>query len=299
MEYPMATLMVGKTPINSLVGTAIHEKMHNWYYGILGTNEAKYPWMDEGFTSYAEDMILREIQGGKGNPLNSAYQAYFRMALSGREEPLTTPADSYHWNTHFSNGSYNKGSIFLHQLSSIVGQPALDKILLTYFDQWKFKHPTPQDLKKIAEKESGMDLEWYWEQWIGTVNTVDYALRQVTQNAQSGKTELVLERVGRMPMPIDVEVTYDDSTKILFTIPLAAMQSSKTSDSYGPLSPCTPWPWTHPFYAFELPTSAKKVLAVQLDPSERVADVNRKNQSWPFEGSSTVKGKVLEIPISK
>jgi hypothetical protein len=155
------------------------------------------------------------------------------------------------------------------------------------------------ELKKIAEKESGMDLEWYWEQWIGTVNTVDYALRQVTQNAQSGKTELVLERVGRMPMPIDVEVTYDDSTKILFTIPLAAMQSSKTSDSYGPLSPCTPWPWTHPFYAFELPTSAKKVLAVQLDPSERVADVNRKNQSWPFEGSSTVKGKVLEIPISK
>ncbi len=300
MEYPMATLMVGKTPINSLVGTAIHEKMHNWYYGILGTNEAKYPWMDEGFTSYAEDMILREILGGKGNPLNAAYQAYFRMALSGREEPLTTQADAYHWNTHFSNGSYNKGSIFLHQLSSIVGQPVLDQILLKYFDQWKFKHPTPQDLKKIAEKESGMDLEWYWEQWIGTVNTVDYALRQVSQNQKSGKTELVLERVGRLPMPVDVEVVLEDSSKMIFTIPLAAMQGSKSKDVYdGPLIGCTPWPWTHPFYTIEIPTADKKIRSIQIDPTERLADVNRKNQSWPWDKSSATKGQVLLQPISK
>jgi hypothetical protein len=293
MEYPMATLMSGKVPINSLIGTAIHEKMHNWYYGVLGTNEAKYPWMDEGFTSYAEDIILREIQGGKGNPLNSAYQSYFKMALSGTEEPLTTPADYFNWNAHYGNCSYNKGSIFLHQLSYIVGQQAFNQIMLLYFDTWKFKHPTPQDFKKIAEQVSKMDLEWYFEQWIGTTNTIDYAIKQV--NIQGNNSEIILERLGRFPMPLDIELLFEDSSRAIINIPLSAMQGNKMNDcpSNTTYYRATAWPWTNPTYRIRNQFE-KKIIKIQIDPTERIADINRKNQSWPLDISSTFEGSIVK-----
>ncbi len=89
------------------------------------------------------------------------YSGYLALAKSGREEPMTTHADHYNTNYAYSNAAYLKGNVFMEQLGYIVGAPTRDKILLEYYRQWKFKHPNPNDLIRVAEKLSGLQLDWY------------------------------------------------------------------------------------------------------------------------------------------
>jgi hypothetical protein len=105
MEYPMATLLSGP-------GAWLHEWLHNWYYGMLGTNEGEYPWMDEGFTSYAEDRVQAFLDNASGFPYEGSYRSYYALVKSGKEEPLTTHADHYNTNYAYSIASYSKGDIF-------------------------------------------------------------------------------------------------------------------------------------------------------------------------------------------
>ncbi|HFC00357.1 MAG TPA: M1 family peptidase, partial [Phaeodactylibacter sp.] len=169
MEYPQATLITGNRGFNSLVGVAVHESLHSWYQMALGTNESLYPWMDEGFTSYAsaETMNYLKAQGllHGAQPAaavdihKSTYVGYNNIVTSGLEEPLITHAD--HFNTNYAYGvaSYVKGAIFLHQLQYIIGQEAFDKGMLEYYNTWKFKHPNSNDFIRVMEKVSGLELD--------------------------------------------------------------------------------------------------------------------------------------------
>ncbi|MEO1654301.1 MAG: M1 family metallopeptidase, partial [Bacteroidota bacterium] len=146
MEYPMATLITGDRSLGSFVGVTVHELIHSWFQGVLGTNESLYAWMDEGFTTYASSLTMQHLFARKGNPLAGAYGGYISLSKSGIEEPLTTHAD--HFNTNYAYGvaSYNKGSVFLGQLAYIVGQEVFEKGMIEYFNTWKFRHPIPNDL---------------------------------------------------------------------------------------------------------------------------------------------------------
>jgi len=139
MEYPMATLIK-----NASVGTAIHEWMHSWYQGMMGSNESLFAWMDEGFTTYAE---LRTSAWLAKNDTSfafaNAYASYYRLAKGKLEEPMTTHSDHFNTNSAYSSAAYSKGAVFLAQLGYIVGDAVLDKILLEYYNQWRFKHPMP------------------------------------------------------------------------------------------------------------------------------------------------------------
>ncbi|HNJ55149.1 MAG TPA: M1 family metallopeptidase, partial [Chitinophagaceae bacterium] len=159
MEYPMATLLSGP-------GAWLHEWLHNWYYGMLGTNEGEYPWMDEGFTSYAEDRVQAFLDNASGFPYEGSYRSYYALVKSGKEEPLTTHADHYNTNYAYSIASYSKGDIFLAQLGYITGDAVRDKILLEYYRLWRFKHPNISDFIRVAEKVSDMKLDWYKEYWV-------------------------------------------------------------------------------------------------------------------------------------
>src|SRR5678809_1565550 len=106
MEYPMATLIIGP-------GAAIHEWMHSWYYGLLGTNESLYPWMDEGFTQYAEERVTAFLNSATAFPYQDVYAGYFNLARSGKEEPLTTHADHYNTNFAYVSAAYSKGAVFM------------------------------------------------------------------------------------------------------------------------------------------------------------------------------------------
>lgn len=285
MEYPMLTLIKGARSKGSLIGVTGHEAIHSWYQHLLATDEAQYCWMDEGFTSYAEDIILQEILP-KFTPFKSSYRAYFNLVESGKQEPLTTHSDHYHTNRAYGTAAYSMGLIFLHQLSYVIGQDAFDKGMLRYFNTWKYKHPTPNDFIRIMEKESGMELDWYLEQWIETTNTIDYGIKWLRN--EEGKGIVQLERIGRMPMPIDVLVKKKNGEQVYYYIPLRIMRGEKPSDyPEEKWILKEDWPWTHPFYDLKLDFPMEEVESITIDPSQKMADIERKNNVFPFDSSKT------------
>jgi len=270
MEYPMATLMK-----NASIGTAIHEWMHSWYQMMMGSNEALYPWMDEGFTDYATSRIMAEMRGSKGFAAEGSYRSYFNLAKSGFEEPASTHADHYNTNFAYGAASYSKGAVFMEQLGYIVGAKVRDQILLDYYYQWRFKHPNPNDFIRVAEKRSGMELDWYKEYWINSTKTIDYAIGDI--NLVDGKTTLSIKRIGKMPMPVDVLITYKDGQKHMHTIPLDLMYGVKPAEDATPRTIEAAWRWTHPEYQFAIPRGIKDIKSIEIDPSMRLADINRNN----------------------
>lgn len=269
MEYPMATLLIGP-------GAAIHEWMHSWYYGLLGTNESLYPWMDEGFTQYAEERVTAFLNGTTDFPYQDEYGGYVNLAKSSKEEPLSTHAD--HYNTNFAYGSavYSKGAVFLEQLGYIVGAHVRDKILLEYYRLWRYKHPNAQDFINVAEKVSDMKLDWYKEFWINSTKTIDYGIDSLWE--ENGKTKIRLRDLGLMPMPIDVQLTFRDGSKELHYVPLDLMYGSKPKETDTiSRKVYDPWHWTSATYVIETDRKLTDVVATEIDPSQRLADIDRRN----------------------
>ncbi len=268
MEYAMCTLITGRRSFGSLFGVTAHELAHTWFQFLLATNETKHPWMDEGFTTYisnkAEDYIMNK---GKSNPNARSYDSYFSVVFGNIEEPLSTHADRYHTNRAYGMASYSKGSIFLCQLEYIIGSDNVQKTLKKYFDDFAFKHPTPNDFKRVAEKVSGIHLDWYLNEWTQTTHTIDYGVKAI-----DGKN-VTLERVGQMPMPIDVEITYTDGSKEMFNIPLRMMRGNKPTKA----KVIEDWTFAHPTYTF---TTSKNVKSVEIDPAQLMADTNVANNTF-------------------
>lgn len=268
MEYPMATLLVGP-------GAWLHEWMHSWYHGLLGTNESLYAWMDEGFTSYAEDRISAFLEGNTGFAYEGTYRGYFNLVKSGREEPLTTHADHFNTNSAYSAAAYTKGGVFLEQLGYIIGAAQRDQLLLDYYKQWRFKHPNASDFIRLAEKRSGLKLDWYKEYWVSSTKTIDYAIDSLYE--VDGKTQIRLRRVGLMPMPIDLRIGFADSSSELHYIPLDLMYGEKPPEDAGIRFVHERWKWTHEVYTLECNRKLADIRLIEIDPSLRMADVNRNN----------------------
>ena len=287
MEYPLATLITGNRPINSLVGVSVHEQLHSWYQMMLGSNESLYGWMDEGFTSYASEMVENELSRAglltgrvaEENPFAGTYSAYTTLATSGKEEPLTTHADHFDSNYAYSLAAYVKGSVFLRQLEYIIGKQNFDRGLLRYFDTWKFKHPNTNDVIRVFEKQSGLELDWYKEDWVNTINTIDYAVKSVEAEGRK-TTRVVLERKGRMAMPLEVMVTYSDGDREIFYAPLESMRGAKPAEDRSPRTVLPDHRWVDQTYEFDIPERAKKIAKVEIDPSFRMADIDLENNVW-------------------
>ncbi len=289
MEYPMATLITGERSLVSLVGVSVHELMHSWYQMVLGTNESLYAWMDEGFTSYASSEVMNYLRkeglipgNPTDNPHRGSYGGYANFAKAGLEEPLSTHADHFMRNSAYGVGSYTKGSIFLNQMKYILGEETFKNGLLNYFETWKFKHPNANDVIRVFEKESGLELDWYREYFINTTHTIDYGIRSV--EADGNGTIITLEKIGIMPMPVDVMITYANDSKELVTIPLRIMRGHKPAGSTdAKFTVAKDWPWTNPTYELILPASFSDIKMVQIDPNEGMADVNRSNNQFTKE----------------
>lgn len=269
MEYPMATLLIGP-------GAWLHEWLHNWYHGLLGNNESLYGWMDEGFTTYAEDLVTAFLEKSTAFPFDGTYRGYYSLAKSGREEPLTTHADHFNTNAAYGAAVYSKGAVFLEQLGYITGAPVRDKILLEYNRQWRFKHPNAADFIRIAETVSDMKLDWYKEYWVNSVKTIDYSIDSLWE--EGGKTKVRLNRIGLMPMPIDLQFTFKDGSKELHYIPMNLMYGEKpVEDSAISRKVYEAWKWTHATYTVETTRKLADFSIVEIDPTMRMADIDRKN----------------------
>ena len=288
MEYPMGTLITGERQLGSLVGVSVHEWFHSWYQMVLATNEALYPWIDEGFTTFGtnETMDYLKRDGalpGKisddPHPHVRAYKGYMNVSEAGMEEALSTHADHYTTNTAYGIGSYSKGCIFLNQLQYIVGKDVFYKGMRQYYDTWKFKHPNANDFIRVMEKVSGLELDWYKEYWVNTTHTIDYAVKKVSGKKKN--TIIALERIGVMPMPVDVIVTTKKGEELSYTIPLRIMRGEKTMDGERSFEVApADWPWTHAKYELVIPVKAKKIEKVEIDPTKRMADMDEGNNMY-------------------
>ena len=296
MEYAMATLLKGPG-----IGTVFHEWMHCWYQHILGSNESLYPWMDEGFASFAEDDISywyenniatqspylseaakKQIIANNEKTKNllpaiqyGNYGGYLSLAKSTLEEPMSTHSDHYNTNFAYSRAAYSKGATFLGVLGYIIGDSVRDQVLLNYYAAWKFKHPNPNDFIRVAEKTSCIQLQWFKEYFMNSIKTVDYGLNDI-QVGEKGAV-ISIQREGKMPMPIEVLVTYKDGSSEHHYIPLDLMLASKKPESKMTRIDHPEWKWAQPTYTFETLKPLSQLKSIEIDPSQRMPDINRNN----------------------
>ena len=281
MEYAMCTLMVGGEKYERLVGTAAHELAHAWFQHLLATDEAAYPWMDEGFTSYIEYLAEHQILKTKktANPFDSAYKGYFGLVKSGFQEPTITHSDRFATNYAYSVTAYYKGLLFLTQLDYLMGNEALQKTLKRYYNEYAFKNPTPNDFIRIAEKVSGMQLQWFLNEFMETDHTADYAISKV--EGKDNKTEVTLKRVGRLPLSIDLWVT-DKAGNIRYVyVPLRMTYAEKPNiyPAY-PRTVLPAWGWGNPTYTFTLDMPLEDIKSIALDPENKSVDTDKENNSF-------------------
>ena len=283
MEYAMSTLITGEREFGSLVGVMVHEMAHSWFQHVLATNESEHEWMDEGFTSFISSLCMNQImEQNKENPFEGSYRGYYALVNSGLEMPQATHADRYTTNFAYGVSAYSKGSIFLSQLGYVIGQDKLMETIQKYFEDFKFKHPVPNDIKRTAEKVSGMELNWYLKDWTQTTNTIDYGIKSVEADGEN--TKVTMERIGEMPMPLDILIVGKDGTQQTYYVPLRMMFGEK-DNPYPNLKRTVleDWPWAYPTYEFTLDMPSENVQAIMIDPSQLMADVNGENNVYQAE----------------
>ncbi len=294
MEYAMTTMLAGPS-----LGTAFHEWMHSWYQMVLGINESLYPWMDEGFTEfstnlveeyYRREMVKKHLSNNptearksdsialnaKPRYHQSNYNGYLALAKSGREEPMSTHADHYNTNYAYSNAAYSKGAVFLEQLGYIIGAETRNRVLLDLYNAYKFKSPDADDFIRLAEKASGIKLDWYKNYWVNTTNTIDYGIDSLWE--QGGATNVRLKNTGSIPMPVDVKISFKDGTTEWHYIPMYLMFGEKPAEE-GQENRIVyeSWKWTHPTYEINTKRKLVDIVSVEIDPSYRMADIERRN----------------------
>ncbi len=273
MEYPMCTLIMGER-----AGSIAHEVAHSWYQMTLASNESLYAWMDEGFADFASNEVRASFLPPE-NPHTVSYRQYFLLVASGIQEPASQASDHFSTNRAYSTAAYSMGAIFLNQLKYLIGEENFYKGMIRYYNTWRMRHPEPNDFVRVMEKTSGLQLHWYLRYWIGTTKKIDYGIDSVMEHESI--TSITLERVGEFPMPIDLVATYADGTQELFYISMNELMGNKPAEHKSlKRTELMTWPWVNPSYTFTIPRPLAQIVSLEIDPSQRMADVNPNNNKW-------------------
>jgi hypothetical protein len=272
MEYPMATLLTGAGE-----GVIYHEFLHSWYPMIMSNNESSEAWIDEGFATYGENKVIAWMRGDStGNPLAEVYDSYLKLARSEFEEPLTTHADHFNTKYGYVESAYSKGAVFYEQLGYIIGAANRDKMFQELYKKYMYKHVGAGEIIRVAEGVSNMQLDWYRQYFINTTNTINYGIDSLWQ--EGNRMKIRLKNTGRMPMPVDLMLTFKDGSRHLAHIPQYLCFGEKPSeDSTLKRTIHQPWKWTHPNYVVEVDANLVNLRLAEIDPSGRMADVDRRD----------------------
>ncbi len=297
IEYPQFVIINDViSDSTDLSATIIHEIAHQWFYGILGNNQTSYGWMDEGFATFFENLAMKEL-----NLYKNAYQLsppgfwgrffgyhyngertdrliYLRYIRSGQEEPINRHFD---W---FQNDPfvpfYQKMGLVASQLQLVLGDTIFWEGMNNYYENWKFRHPYPQDLIKSFEVSSQRELSWFFDQWVNTTWHCDYAVlgyrgkweqRDSTHNFHA---TLHFKRNDPIVMPIDFRVYLKDGTQQDHRIPVHAGTASRQENIENLL----PWDFKESEYYVEMEFPAE-ISDIQIDPDNRLLDINPFNNS--------------------
>ena len=277
MEYSMLTLINYGKEFVPLVSVTSHELAHAWFQGVLATNEMKHEWMDEGSASYFGDLAESFVLGSDFyRSIYSSYYRYISLANSGQEMPQATNSNRYKFNRAYESTAYSKGFVFLSQLRYIIGLEAFKKTIKNYYDTYKFTHPLPNDLRRIAEQSSGILLNWYLTDWTQTTNRIDYGISDI--NTSKEKSVITLERIGLMPMPLEVLVKFKSGKESIYYIPIDLMRGEKKKPEYARNWIQIPdWSWAHKKYSFEIDHKLDSILSIDINPTRLIADTDESN----------------------
>jgi hypothetical protein len=239
MEYPMITMDGGREP--GYRGLLVHEIGHNWYYGMVGSNETYRAALDEGFTQFLTAEGLRMIDGDtlvEAAPSSKwkkmfnekkltkdvrVYNAYIWDAATGNDHQLNTHSDDFGGALGHGGGYrhvYYKTAAMLYNLQYVLGDSLFDAAMLHYFHQWKFAHPYFEDFRNSIIQFTHVDLNWFFDQWLETTKSIDYGIKRI-RKAKSAKdsVDITFVRKGSMQMPLDFTIVDKTGTSSSFHIP--------------------------------------------------------------------------------
>ncbi len=289
MEYPMLTLDGGRAP--SYNGLLVHEIGHNWFYGMIGSNETYRAAMDEGFTQFLTAWGLGRIDGkiipaakGKSKWRNrfaepsrvvdkSVFNAYHSDALNQEEVQLNTHSDDFNGALGHGGGYrlvYYKTASMLYNLEYTLGDSLFSAAMKNYFNQWKIGHPYFEDFKASIINFTHVDLNWFFDQWFETTKTINYSVNRITKVSGTDSFSILFKRKGAMQMPIDFTVTAKDGKQYDYTIPNTWFAKSTAATVlpkwYG-------WEKLHPTYIAKVAVPSG-IRHVEIDTSNRLVDIN-------------------------
>jgi Peptidase family M1 domain len=259
MEYPMLTFVAGRSR-EDLHYTLMHEFGHQWYPMLVGSNERRYPWMDEGFNTFIDIGATEDYFRGTpyaDTAASAKVNMYASHALPGQEQPLSTrPVESrdLFWT------AYQKPALMLHLLRyEVLGKDVFDRAFRAYTAAWAFKHPTPADFFRMMRNETGTDLDWFWREWIYTTARLDQAVDSVTAGADGWVIHL--SNRGAMVMPAELAVTYADGRTESLRLPVDMWNLGSRFEYHV--------------------RGGRQVTAVEVDPRRAFPDIDRRNNRWP------------------
>jgi hypothetical protein len=267
MEYPMV--------INSNQGAADHETAHQWWPMMLGTNETRYGWMDEGFNQY---MNILSDADGKGKPYNldGLGQSYGRMSGNENEAPMMWSANDA--GSGYGFQTYQKAPLMLSMLGGMVGDEAVINAMKKYTAAWAWKHPSPWDYMFFMNNELGQDLEWFWYYWLWTTESVEGSIKDV--KTAKGKTTVTVLQAGQMPSPVVLKVEFEAAGPAIKPMPNGKMINDSTAEMTWPVSV---WFSGNRTYDAVLNVGSRKIKKITLDPHGRFPDGNLGDNVWRRE----------------
>lgn len=280
MEYPMITLDGGLYPSHR--GLIAHEVGHNWFFGMIGTNETYRAALDEGFTQFLTAWSMKKLTNQNQRPSDVEYSTnyfgYLRDAIDGNDPTLNTHSDDFH-NAIGHGGGYGhvyyKTATMLYNLEYVLGDSAFKLAMQHYVKQWKICHPYMEDFRNSIIMSTGTDLNWFFDQWLETTKYIDYEVKGVDNNSD-GTAQITLKRIGDMIMPLDLEIHLANGSKLNVTIPVSHYNKP---GSIHPAGIWTGWGELRREYDFKINVPAP-VVDVVIDPSGRLADIDMRNNAW-------------------
>jgi len=260
MEYPMLTFTPNSPSREDQQWVIAHEFGHEWFPMVVGSNERLYPWMDEGFNTFID--LANAAKYFAGTPYGDSIEVhplhlYAEHATPGNEQPLITkPVEvrDLFW------GGYQKPALMMQMLRyEVLGKERFDAAFREYIRTWAFKHPTPSDFFRLMRDQSGMELDWFWRDWVFTTARLDQAVDSVTRGSD-GVTSVVLSNRGTMVMPAELAITFEDGTTSTVKLPVEMWNLGDR-------------------FTYRVP-GTKSVRAVEIDPRRALPDINRGNNRW-------------------
>ncbi len=303
MEYPMITLDGGYYPSHQ--GLIAHEVGHNWFFGMVGSNETYRAALDEGFTQFLTAWCMRKLTRESQPELKRAFSGYMEDAIDGTDEILETHSNDFHSATGHGGGYkhvYYKTASMLYNLQYYLGDSVFLQAMKNYVEQWKFCHPYIEDFRNSIIQSAQTDLNTFFDQWFQTNKSADYSIKRITPLKTPNYYRVTLQRNGKMVMPVDLDFLITPKTIPTTTNANASNAKNRNNRNVSPsdvfysitipvtqyqkpgrynLKPWIGWDKLRPTYTFdiEMPVNGK-VKQVWLDRSGRLADINRVNNVW-------------------